>query len=235
MLSNEHRDKKLRGRVHDNRTRVTQRGIQFLTNRKRKHTKISVRISPSPPKTGSLNYYFSVQKVPFRRYSDSFKNIWGAEVLQNEVSDDSVHIFRFGSRILPTRVNYKSQTRHATDPFYDGPVDIYICMLPKPVGVYTHVRANAWGHTEYWTCCSALRPETDIKLDGESTLHRDITYVEDVDSSAALPSGSRRCSSQDEDIDDHADACLSNPTGIHMRIAHDRNKKSRKSSTSESI
>jgi hypothetical protein len=44
--------------------------------------------------------------------------------LQNEVSDDSVHIFRFGSRILPTRVNYKSQTRHATDPFYDGPVVI---------------------------------------------------------------------------------------------------------------
>jgi hypothetical protein len=30
----------------------------------------------------------------------------------------SVHIFRFGSRIIPTRVNYKSQTRHATDPFY---------------------------------------------------------------------------------------------------------------------
>jgi hypothetical protein len=83
-------------------------------------------ISPSPPKTGSLSYYFSVQKVPFSRYSDSIKNIRGAEVLQNEVSDDSVHIFRFGSRILPTRVNYKSQTRHATDPFYDGPVDICI-------------------------------------------------------------------------------------------------------------
>ena len=83
-----------------------------------------VVISPSPPKTGSLNYYFSVQKVPFRRYCVSIKNIRGAEVLKNEVSDDSVHIFRFGSRILPTRVNYKSQTRHSTDPFYDGPVDI---------------------------------------------------------------------------------------------------------------
>jgi hypothetical protein len=44
--------------------------------------------------------------------------------LQNEVSDDSVHFFRFGSRKLPTRANYKSQTRHSTDPFYDGPVDI---------------------------------------------------------------------------------------------------------------
>jgi hypothetical protein len=41
---------------------------------------VSYNISPSPPKTGSLkflNYYFSVQKVPFCRYSDSFKNIWG--------------------------------------------------------------------------------------------------------------------------------------------------------------
>jgi hypothetical protein len=83
-------------------------------------------LSPSPPKTGSLNYYFSVQKVPFRRYSDSIKNIRGAEVLQNEVSDDSVHFFRFGSRKLPTRANYKSQTRHSTDPFYDGPVAMLI-------------------------------------------------------------------------------------------------------------